>query len=65
MIQNEANKEDTPMIEAHFIKKRAEYMANPDDSKLEELEFIQQERRIQTPEKFIQITSFSKSKRRG
>jgi len=51
------------MIEAHFIKKRAEYMANPDDSKLEELEFIQQERRIQTPEKFIQITSFSKSKR--
>ena len=50
------------MIEAHFIKKRAEYMANPDDSKLEELQFIQQERRIQQPEKFIQIIRLKESK---
>ena len=43
------------MIEEHFQKKRAEYMANPDDSKLEELQFIQQERRIQNQDKFIKI----------
>jgi len=51
------------MIEAHFIKKRAEYMANPDDSKLEELQFIQQERRIQHPENFIQISMIKDRKR--
>lgn len=43
------------MIEKYFQKKRAEYMDNPIDSKLEELKFIQEERRIQIPEKFIQI----------
>lgn len=43
------------MIEAYFQKKRVEYMNDPDDSKLEELRFIQEERRIQRPEKFILI----------
>jgi len=52
------------MIESYFMKKREEYMSNPTDPKLEELEFIQQERRIQTPEKFIQVSIFKHIKRK-
>lgn len=45
------------MIEEYFQKKRAEFMANPDDeSLLRELQIIQQERRIQTPENFIKTS---------
>jgi len=55
--------EENTMTESYFIKKREEYMNNPSDSKLEELEFIQQERRIQTPEKFIQVSIFKHSVR--
>ena len=44
------------MIEDYFQKIRAEFMANPDDKRLlKELQLIQEERRIQSPEKFIQI----------
>lgn len=43
------------MIETYFLKKREEYMRNPNEAKLEELEHIQQERRIQTPKKFIKV----------
>ena len=43
------------MIEEYFLKKRKEYMDEPSDTKLAELEFIQSERRIQYPERFIKI----------
>jgi len=48
------------VIEEYFLKKRAEYMKDPDDSKLEELQLIQEERRIQYPENFIQIRRVKK-----
>ena len=41
------------MIEKYFKKKMLEYKENPTEGKLEELEYIQQERRIQNPFKFI------------
>jgi len=57
--------EENTMIEPYFMKKRDEYMNNPSDPKLEELEFIQEERRIQNPEKFIQVTIFKHNSRKG
>ena len=44
------------MIEPYFLKKQEEYQADPSEGKLDELEFIQEERRIQNPFKFILIT---------
>jgi len=43
------------VIEKYFLEKRGEYMDNPSDTKLENLQFIQEERRIQHPEKFIKV----------
>jgi len=41
------------MIEAYFLKRKAEYLADPIEGRLDELGFIQEERRIQNPLKFI------------
>ena len=43
------------MIEKYFLEKRGEYMNNPSDAKLENLQFIQEERRIQYPDRFIKV----------
>jgi len=42
-------------LEKYFLKTREDYIINPTDLKLEELEFIQDERRIQDPSKGIRV----------
>jgi len=41
--------------EKYFLKKREDFMENPTDAKLEELEYLQEERRIQDPSKQVII----------
>lgn len=42
-------------LETYFLKTREDYIKNPTDKKLEELEFIQEERRIQDPSKRVVV----------
>lgn len=42
-------------LETYFLKTREDFINNPTDEKLDNLEFIQEERRIQDPSKRLVI----------
>lgn len=42
-------------LENYFLKKREDFIKYPTDEKLEELEYLQEERRIQDPSKRVVV----------